>query len=388
MGLLSSNKNGTKASKENSQKAAEKGDSTKILVNDDTFETVVTVKSKDLDNIKLYKEPEGKKKAGKVQEGVPCALLQEKTVDGEKWARIDFCNRQGWCRMDRLRTISGDVDYFYVKENSQNTVFVNERAIKLHTGAGQDTDIAATDVAYGTELNISKVEDGWGRTTYQNKDCWIDMNVVGFYASEYWQVERCDGSTTGIKLRKEANEKSEQMTVVPLKTVFQTSEFKNGWAKFTYSGKTGWLKLHYATPCGSSSGLSFSEDKTEATTEAKAEVKTAAKSTESTQTKPRVKFAPEVSPTAGYCYIPDEKEYMIISNVTDSQFDFEIYNVDGLCFKHHTAVAISNERAYYNGKQYKLTFDMDEEGIVVNGFDVIGPDAYFTYEEYIDNGES
>ena len=31
-------------------------------------------------------------------------------------------------------------------------------------------------------------------------------------------------------------------------------------ARFTYGGKTGWLKLHYATPCGSSKGLSFSED--------------------------------------------------------------------------------------------------------------------------------
>ena len=108
------------------------------------------MKSKDIDNIKLFKEPGGKKKAGKVQEGVSCALLQEKTVDGEKWAKIDFCNRQGWCRMDRLRTISGETCYFYVKENSnENTVFVNERAIKLHTGAGQDTGIAATDVKYG-----------------------------------------------------------------------------------------------------------------------------------------------------------------------------------------------------------------------------------------------
>ena len=34
---------------------------------------------------------------------------------------------------------------------------------------------------------------------------------------------------------------------------------------------------------------------------------------------------------------------MVISNVTDSQFDFEIYDVEGLCFKHHTAVAISED---------------------------------------------
>ena len=114
IGLFSSNKSKPQASKESSQKA-DQGDSSKILVQDNTFDTVVTAKSKDIDNIKLFKEPGKKKKAGKVQEGVPCALLQEKTVDGEKWANIDFCNRQGWCRMDKLRTISGDVDYFLCK---------------------------------------------------------------------------------------------------------------------------------------------------------------------------------------------------------------------------------------------------------------------------------
>ena len=357
----------------------------KIPVQDDTFQTVVTAKSVNLDNIQLFTTAGGAQKAGKVQEGVPCALLQQQDVNGEQWAKIDFCNRQGWCRMDMLRTISGDAKYFYVKANSVNTVFVNENSIKLHTGVGKKTDIAATGVTYGTELNILEVQNGWGRTMYQNQECWIDMNVVGFYASDYWQVERCDGSTTGIKLRESANEKSKELAVVPLKTVLQSSEFKNGWAKFSYSGKTGWMKLHYATPCGSTSGLSFSEDKTEATTEAKAEVKTAAKSTENQ--KPKVKFGYEISPIAGYCYIPDEKEYMIISNVTDSQFDFEIYNVDGLCFKHHTAVAVSSDTAKYYGEQYTLTFNLDEEGIVVNGFDVIGPDAYFTYEEYLDNGE-
>ena len=95
---------------------------------------------------------------------------------------------------------------------------------------------------------------------YQNKECWIDMNVVGFYTSKYWQVERCDGSKNGIKLRKSSTEDSEQLTTIPLCTKFQSSDCRNGWARFTYGGKTGWLKLHYATPCGSSKGLSFSED--------------------------------------------------------------------------------------------------------------------------------
>ena len=68
IGLISSNKSGTQANK-NSQNA-EQGDSSKTLVQNGDFDTVVTVKSKDIDNIKLFKEPGGKKKAGKVQEAI------------------------------------------------------------------------------------------------------------------------------------------------------------------------------------------------------------------------------------------------------------------------------------------------------------------------------
>lgn len=52
---------------------------------------------------------------------------------------------------------------------------------------------------------------------------------------------------------------------------------------------------------------------------------------------------------------------MVISNVTDSQFDFEIYDVEGLCFKHHTAVAISEDTARYYGDKYTLTFGLDTQ---------------------------
>lgn len=63
IGLISSNKSGTQANK-NSQNA-EQGDSSKTLVQNGDFDTVVTVKSKDIDNIKLFKEPGRKEKSRK-----------------------------------------------------------------------------------------------------------------------------------------------------------------------------------------------------------------------------------------------------------------------------------------------------------------------------------
>ena len=347
----------------------------KIPVDVDTYQTVVTLKSNDIDNIQLFTTAGGADKAGKVQEGVCCALLKQQDVNSESWALIDFCNRQGWCKMEMLRTVSGDAQYFYVKPNNTNTVFINENSIKLHKEAGTKTEVAFKNVTYGTELNIYEVKNGWGRTMYENTECWIDMNVVGFYASDFWQVERCDGSSKGINLRKSANEDSEVLATVPLKKVLEIKDNKNGWGKFSYDNKTGWLKLHYATPCGSTSGLSFTEDKTEATTETQP----------ATKTEPKAKFADYCYPYNGYYFSYGRDEYLgvylILENVSDSQFTFTLYNDDGVLFKTHTAVAISDHTAYYDGDNYKLTFDLSQEAMNIFGMeDLLGKYNYFEYD--------
>lgn len=358
----------------------ETNDETKIIVEGDSYQTVVTAKSNNMNNIQLFTSAGGKDKAGKIPEGVPCALLKQQDVDGEKWAQIDYCNRQGWCKMEMLRTVSGDTKYFYVRADDTNTIFVNEDSIKLHLGAGNKTETIFTDVPYGTELSIYELNNGWGRTMYDNTECWIDMNVAGFYASEYWQVERCDGSTTGIKLRESASENSDTLTTVPLRTVLDTKDFKNGWAKFSYDNKTGWMKLHYATPCGSTSGLSFSEDKTETTTETQPTTEAVAPK------EPEVRFSEYYYPYSGYYYSYArgyyEGVYMVLEDVSDTQFTFTIYNEDGVLFQTHTAVATSENTAYYDGVDYDLTFKMDGEGgINVFGLEeFLGKYNYFEYE--------
>lgn len=41
------------------------------------------------------------------------------------------------------------------------------------------------------------------------------MNVVGFYASEYWQVERCDGVQMVLNFVNHPRKIAEQLTTVP-----------------------------------------------------------------------------------------------------------------------------------------------------------------------------
>lgn len=73
---------------------------------------------------------------------------------------------------------------------------------------------------------------------------------------------------------------------------------------------------------------------------------------------------------------------MVLEDVSDTQFTFTIYNEDGVLFQTHTAVATSENTAYYDGVDYDLTFKMDGEGgINVFGLEeFLGKYNYFEYE--------
>ena len=50
---------------------------------------------------------------------------------------------------------------------------------------------------------------------------------------------------------------------------------------------------------------------------------------------------------------------------------------------------ISEDTARYYGDKYTLTFGLDTQGISVDGCDdIIGSDAFFIYEEWLDDGEN
>lgn len=215
--------------------------------------TGVTIKSKDIERIPLYDAPGGSEKEDKIREAVCCQILEEKDYEGEVWYKIDYCGRGGWTPKHYVRYLSEDALYFSVEEGETETAFNTETKIKLHAGPYQDSAITDHDVPYGTEFAISELQDGWGRTVYEGKECWVDMNVTGAYLTKYWQVERCDDSkkkNKTIKLRRSWSADTEILAEVPVGTVVEVVEFKNGWGKVTYEGKTGWMMLHYMTSCG------------------------------------------------------------------------------------------------------------------------------------------
>ncbi len=221
----------------------------------------VTYKSRNLDGISFYSKPGDAEPAGRVPEGKCVHVMGSKTVDGIEWNKIEYFDRTGWIENQYLRHYTGDKKYFYIHGNlSEDKVFVNSENIKLHTEGNQESAYAAYDIPYGTEFTVLEMKNGWVKVEYQGQQCWMDMYHGNYYTSDYWQVEICNAENTkSIHLRKNPDSSSKSLTDIPKGKVLHVTEFRNGWGKVTYNKKSGWIKLHYASPC-TQSGLPFSED--------------------------------------------------------------------------------------------------------------------------------
>lgn len=98
-----------------------------------------------------------------------------------------------------------------------------------------------------------------------------------------------------------------------------------------------------------------------------------------------------VGQSGDYYYLPEgtagDGEFCVkISNITDSTFDFAIYENGNLIFKHHTAEITGEYTGTYYGQQYTLDFFWSQPGVIeVYGFDTVAG-MEFVNMEYLGVG--
>ena len=225
--------------------------------------TYASYKGLDIDYIPIYKNLGDTKKTGKIPEG-RCVQVTGRTLwNNSYWLKVNYCGKEGWAEENSFRYVSDGEDYFHVSENtSDNLIFVNETLIKLHAEPKTKSAYVGPEIPYGTEFEVKELKNGWASIEYNGMQCWIDMYVCNNYATDYWQVEICNGGgSKGINLRKSPSDTAKSYGKIPAGTVLRITEYKNGWGKVTYGGHIGWVMLHYMTSCPPE-GLAFSEDYT------------------------------------------------------------------------------------------------------------------------------
>lgn len=207
--------------------------------------TYCTIKSNSLDGVPLYARPGGEQ-AALIPEGKCCQLKAWKTVRGKKWARVSYCGLTGWVKKNQLHYISEEERY--IKEGS--LVYVNaltEKGIRGYEEPSASSKELAKGMVYGREFVIQKLSGGWGKIEWEGKNCWISMYHMANYPGAWWKVETLS-SAREINFREEAGTEKRSMGKIPEKTKLYITEFRNGWGKTEYEGKTGWVMLHYLTP--------------------------------------------------------------------------------------------------------------------------------------------
>ena len=99
-----------------------------------------------------------------------------------------------------------------------------------------------------------------GSGTINNTTTSTKNNYYNSSASYQGQATYRNTCGYNVNIRTGVGTNNRSIGVVPNGQSVYINQTQGNWGYGRYGGKTGWLKLHYATPCGSSKGLSFSED--------------------------------------------------------------------------------------------------------------------------------
>ncbi|MCR5636471.1 MAG: SH3 domain-containing protein [Clostridiales bacterium] len=162
--------------------------------------------------------------------------------------------------------VTGWVSMSFLKAKSQNSngapttagtyrVATNEGNLILRSTSSTAGEILAL-IPKGTILNVTEVQNGFGKTTYNGKTGWVSMSFLESINELSSDVPVSDNesvvgsyrvTTNGgnLILRDSASASGKEIALVPNGTVVTIYEIKNGYGRTIYDGKTGWLAMSY-----------------------------------------------------------------------------------------------------------------------------------------------
>lgn len=162
-----------------------------------------------------------------------------KTVDEEDWGYVDYFGCRGWVRMRFLKKVKNIVnetdepgDYYILAGGSNFRKEPNKEGESLGK------------LRYGVEVEVTSVENGWGRISYDGKTGYVYSSSLSKYTEGTYVVNT--SADYGMHVRDvPVKEESEVIMDIPNGTEVYISEFKNGWGKINYNGKEGWVMMYY-----------------------------------------------------------------------------------------------------------------------------------------------
>lgn len=156
-----------------------------------------------------------------------------------------------------------------IKDVSYKAVVHAEPHLNMRKGAGIEYEKVG-QIPDGSVIDVTGECNGWARVNYDGKTGWVSMD----YITQTQQLPDVDSPSvappqltfvsylarakSAIALKAEANVFASTVISVPKNAVFKVIDEKDGWVKFSYSGKIGWART---TACVTGLGDSDSNGK-------------------------------------------------------------------------------------------------------------------------------
>lgn len=157
-----------------------------------------------------------------------------------------------------------------ILEVSYRAVVTAEPYLNMRRGAGIEYE-KITEIPEGEIVNVTGECNGWARVAYDGKTGWVSKD----YITEYTSAPDTDNSVSNpttpsifasyyartknaVSLKESASVFSTTLVAVPKNTIVKVIGESNGWIKFAFGGKVGWIRAtstiqHLGDPDGNGS---------------------------------------------------------------------------------------------------------------------------------------
>lgn len=94
----------------------------------------------------------------------------------------------------------------------------------------------------GTQIPITEISNGWGKTFYNNKEAWVSLEYASF-VSDFSFSTGCYKASAALNVYESQSISSKVIMTVPVNAYFEVKSFSTIWSNITYNGKSGYVNM-------------------------------------------------------------------------------------------------------------------------------------------------
>lgn len=169
-------------------------------------------------------------------------------TDGE-WGYTCYDGNMGWINLGYSKKVQTSYKY-------STGVYTNAEPLNYRASASTSAESYGI-IPIGTILEVTEVNNNWGKIYYEGKSAWICLNYASEGETVYSSavdiaVSNSDNNigvyvtTDNLCLRKDNSTNSTKLDVIENGTAIDIVAVIDNWGKTIYDGQVGWVCLDYA----------------------------------------------------------------------------------------------------------------------------------------------